>query len=82
MEYGGAEYRFPTRPDPDHPLTKLVGADNAARLAVADTLPKRIPLAKPWLAQYFYAQGYSVAEIARKLKASDTRVRAWAKGQK
>ncbi|MFV0292895.1 MAG: phage protease [Paracoccus sp. (in: a-proteobacteria)] len=45
--------------------------------ALADlaTLPRRIPLAKPWLTAYLYSQGLSIAQIARKLRISDVTVR-------
>lgn len=77
MQFGGAEYHFPKRANSSHELVALIGQDLADKLACASNLPKRIPLAKPWLARYFASQGEGAAQIARKLKSSDTAVRKW-----
>lgn len=75
---GGAEVHVAARPGPRSRLVEAVGAEAAARLAaVAHQLPRRWPLAKPWLACCLHARGLPVAEIARTLHASDVAVRGY-----
>ena len=81
MQFGGAGLHIPSRPLEDHELVVLLGRENVERLARATNIPSRIPLAKPWLAQYFRAKGDAVATIARKLKTSDNNVYKWTKMQ-
>lgn len=79
LAFGGAELSLRTSPRRGK-LVELVGQEKAAELAeVAAHLPRRIPLAKPWLAQQLHEKGLSVAEIARKLHVSDVSVRAYLK---
>ena len=80
MKFGGGEFYFPKRADSSHELVKLVGQDLTDKLGEAANIPRRIPLAKPWLALYFASQGEDVTCIARKLRASDTAVRKWNNG--
>lgn len=80
LRFGGAEVHVAGRPRARSRLVAAVGEAAAARLAaVADRLPRRWPLAKPWIAQCLHAQGLPVAEIARRLHASDVAVRGWLK---
>lgn len=61
-------------------LVEVVGREKAVALAErAGHLPRRIPLAKPWLARQLHDQDLSVAEIARKLHVSDVSVRSYLK---
>ena len=79
MQFGGAELSLRTSPRQGK-LVELFGQDRAAALAeAAGHLPRRIPLAKPWLAQQLHEKGLSVAEIARTLHVSDVSVRAYLK---
>jgi hypothetical protein len=56
------------------------GAEAAAALAAAaDRLPRRVPTGKPWIARVRYAQGWTVADIARTLHVTDVTVRAYLK---
>jgi hypothetical protein len=77
MIYGGGECYFPKRPEPGSELVKLLGREVVIQMAKRPNVPRRVPLAKPWLAHYFAAKGDSTIEIARKLKATDTTVRRW-----
>ena len=57
-------------------MAQLVGVDKAAALALAaEHLPRRVPLAKPWLAGVLRAKGLPVAEIARRMRTTDVSVR-------
>ena len=78
LAFGGAELYVASNPKGRGRVEKLFGPDRAAALAaIADRLPRRVPTAKPWIAQVLRAQGLPVAEIARRLHASDVSVRAW-----
>lgn len=80
LRFGGAEMHVAGRPRKRSRLVAAVGPEAAARLAaVAHRLPRRWPLAKPWLACCLHAQGLPVAEIARRLHASDVAVRGYLK---
>lgn len=79
LAFGGAELSVRDNPRQGQ-LVKLIGKAAAADLAMAAAhLPRRIPLAKPWLAQRLHEKGLSVAEIARTLHVSDVSVRAYLK---
>lgn len=78
LRFGGAELYIPLKPGARSPVADLLGSDAAARLsAEVDRLPRRVPTAKPWIAQVWRTQGLPVAEIARRLHASDVSVRRW-----
>ncbi len=80
LTFGGAELYLPTMPQGRSMLEKKFGRDAALAVSkAAEHLPKRIPTAKPWIAQVLKSKGYAVAEIARKLHASDVSVRGWLK---
>ena len=59
----------------------VLGFDKAKALASHPTLTrqKHLPQAKRWLCEMRARQGHSTAEIARKVRASDTVVRRWVK---
>ena len=79
MTFGGAELSLRSNPRRGR-LVDLVGHERASALAeVAGHLPRRIPLAKPWLAQQLREKGLPVAEIARTLHVSDVSVRSYLK---
>lgn len=78
LEFGGAELDIRPSPQARGRLVRLVGRDKAVALADAATgLPRRVPLAKPWIAAVWRAEGMAVAEIARRLHTSDVSVRRW-----
>ena len=81
MTFGGAELVLSRDPRRSR-LVEVVGLEAARALAEEDDrrpLPRRVPLAKPWVAQVLRGQGLSVAEIARRMHASDVAVRRWLK---
>lgn len=78
LAFGGAELSIAKHPTGRSALCDLIGADHERALAaIRDRLPRRVPLAKQWLAAVLDWQGHSVAEIARQLRVSDTAVRKW-----
>lgn len=58
-------------------VARRFGVEAVNALAGLNSVPKRIPLVKPWLTAYFFAKGDSVAAIARRLHVSDVSVRGW-----
>lgn len=80
LRFGGGELPIPEAPTLRGRLVAALGPEAAARLAaVRDRLPRRVPVASPWLARALAAQGLPVAEIARHVRASDVTVRNWIK---
>lgn len=80
LTFGGAELYLAANPKGRGRLAAAVGVEKAAALAsAAEHLPRRVPTAKPWIAQVLRTQGLTVAEIARKLHSSDVAVRRWLK---
>ena len=80
LELGGAEVHFSDAPTARSKLAQAVGQDNARRLGeTATDLNRRIPLANRWVAQVLHLRGAPVAEIARRLRVSDTTVRSYVK---
>lgn len=80
MAFGGAELYIARDPKGRGMVERELGVDTARRLSeLADRvhLPRRVPMPKPWLAGVFKSQGLPVAEIARRLHASDVAVRRW-----
>lgn len=79
LEFGGAEVWLGVAPGARSRVARLLGAERAAALA-ALPLPRRVPLGKPWIARVWRERdGLPVAEIARRLHASDVTVRGWLK---
>jgi hypothetical protein len=80
LAFGGAEFYFAARPGPDNAAVDVIGIDGVRALAAfSDKLHQRqrVPLANRWLAKMLAWQGHSIAEIARRLRASDSTVRKW-----
>lgn len=81
-EFGGAELYLATRPAGRSRLTQLVGREKSAELAkAAEYLPSRVPLGNAWAARHLHSNGWSVAQIARKLRTSDVTVRSYLKAK-
>ena len=80
MQFGGAELYIAKDPKGRGQLEALVGADRAKALGAIDhRLQRRVPLAKPWLAQCLAVRGLSANAIARTLRVTDVSVRSWLK---
>lgn len=80
LSFGGSEIRLSDTPQGKGMVERCVGPKHAAALAQALPLIHRVPLANPWLAKCLYAQGLSIAAIARRLRATDVTVRGYLKG--
>lgn len=80
LMFGGAELHLTTSPKGRSRLEAEYGPEVAVRIAeAAGHLPRRMPLAKEWIAAVWSSQGLSDAEIARRLHVTDVTVRAWRK---
>lgn len=76
LNFGGADLYLAQNPKGKSQVEALVGFEKTRALAAQDhRLPRRVPLAKKWLAQMLSWQGHSTAQIARTLRTSDTSVR-------
>lgn len=83
LTFGGAEMYLAVDPRRSK-LAEVMGVDKARALADEDAqrgLPRRVPLGKPWVAQVLKSSGLPVAEIARRMHATDVTVRKWLKAQ-
>ncbi|MGY6410649.1 MAG: helix-turn-helix domain-containing protein [Alkalilacustris sp.] len=80
LRFGGAELHIAVWPRARSAWAAFVGPEAAQRLADrAHLLPRRVPLGNPWLARCLAAEDHPTAEIARRLRASDTAVCGWLK---
>lgn len=80
LQFGGAEAYLTRSPKGRSAIAAEYGAETAARIAeAAEHLPRRMPLAKEWIAAVWSSRGLSDAEIARRLHVTDVTVRAWRK---
>ena len=82
LTFGGGELVIPKNPGRPTPYAVLVGPDGARAIcAMAHRMPKRVPLAKAWLAAMLDWQGHSATAIARQLRISDISVRRMLKAR-
>ena len=80
LAFGGAELYLTTTPKGRSRLAQMFGIEKAAAVAeAAEHMPRRVPTAKPWIAQVWHSEGKSVADICRTLHVSDVTVRGWLK---
>lgn len=78
--FGGAEVYLTRSPKGRSAIAQEFGTEKAAQIAeAAEQLPRRMPLAKEWIAAVMSSRGLSDAEIARTLHVTDVNVRAWRK---
>lgn len=81
MTFGGAELALAADPRRSK-LVEVLGIEKARALAEEDAqrgLPRRVPLGKPWVASVLRSTGLPVAEIGRRMHATDVTVRKWLK---
>jgi hypothetical protein len=77
-ELGGSEVYLPAVPAGGSRIAEIVGLERLR--ALIDRVgpgKRRVPLAKPWIAQVLRARGLPVAAIARRLSVSDVTVRSY-----
>lgn len=80
LQFGGAEIYLTISPKSRSSVVASVGRKKAVELAaISDRLPRRVPLAKPWISAVLKSKGLSTNEIARKLHTTDVSVRTWLK---
>lgn len=80
LAFGGGELYIASSPKGRARLAEVIGLDASEALAeIAHQLPRRIPTAKPWIAQCWRVEGLTTAAIARQLHVSDVAVRGWLK---
>lgn len=78
LTFGGAELYLAASPKGRSRLAEVIGIEAATDMArIAEQLPRRVPVAKPWIAQVWKSRGLSTAEIARRLHVTDVTVRGW-----
>ena len=78
LRFGGAELYLTTTPKGRSALAQEFGLETAVALAqAAEHMPRRIPLAKEWIAAVWSYRGLPDAEIARRLHVTDVTVRTW-----
>ncbi|WP_288960524.1 helix-turn-helix domain containing protein [uncultured Sulfitobacter sp.] len=80
LKFGGAELYMEGYTQRTYgKAARFLGAENFSRLQAmarrGRPFPKRVPLANPWLATALSCRGESTAEIARRLRVTDTTVR-------
>lgn len=78
--YGGTEIYIAANPKSRSSVAALVGYPKAKALAaVADRLPRRVPLVKRWRAQLYRSMGLKTVEIARRLGVAESTARSYLK---
>lgn len=81
LTFGGTELYIAPRPTRNGAICKKFGMQKAQALGkVADRLPARMPIQKPWIAKVLAANGLTGVEIARKLHVTDYTVRRYLNG--
>lgn len=79
LAFGGAPIYLPgERTHGDSRISEVIGSAKA--VALGQHLGKgmvRVPLAKPFIAAYLFANQTPIVEIARRLHVSDVSVRRW-----
>lgn len=84
LTMGGASCYFAERPQPGSEISRVIGAEGVCRIAARlkasgrrESTRIRVPLAKPWVSRYLYAEGWTIAEIARRVRVSDVTVKTY-----
>lgn len=71
LRFGGADIYLSRNPTSRSQVVEAIGREQAIALAAHPELQDGpVPLAKPWIAKVWYAQGLSKSEIARKMHVS------------
>lgn len=80
MQLGGSEVYFAEDPKGKGMVERIVGREKAAALSgLSSSLSRRVPTGNRWCAQVLRSKGLPVAEIARRLRVTDTTVRSYLK---
>jgi hypothetical protein len=79
LRFGGSRLYFPDRPGGRSNAEAVIGPENFQRLAsvLGSRLTNRVPIGNRWLVAALAAQGKSIGEIARTVRATDVSVHKW-----
>lgn len=78
LTFGGGELYIKWETEAKAELVELVGEVAAKKLADAQTrLPRRVPIAKAYISRVLFAQGLTIAQVARKVRVTDSAVRKY-----
>lgn len=78
LEFGGADLYISQGNRNGSRLVKAIGPQKTYELWLQrDRIPRRIPVARVWIAQTWISRGMSVAEVARRLRVSDVTIRKY-----
>lgn len=84
LTMGGADCYFAVQPQPGSAISTLIGTEGVSRIAHRlkasgrrESTRVRVPLAKSWVARYLYAEGWTIADIARRVRVSDVTVKTY-----
>lgn len=84
LTMGGAYCYFAVEPAPGSEISRVIGAEGVSRIGrrlKASDRPGanrvRVPLAKAWVARYLFAEGWTIADIARRVRVSDVTVKKY-----
>jgi len=83
LAVGGTHRNLAPRPSPDNMIVAAIGEEGA--LALWEEFGPnlgRVPVAKDWIGQVWYARGRNISEIARLLHVTDKTVRGWTKARR
>ena len=80
LNFGGVEVMLACDPRGRGMVEQCLGRRHVAAPAQVQPMIHRVPLANPWLAKCPYAQGLSIAAIARRLRVPDVTIRRDIKG--
>ncbi len=84
LTMGGAYCYFATEPQAGSEISRVIGTEGVGRIArrlkaggrqFANRV--RVPLAKAWVARYLFAEGWTIADIARRVRVSDVTVKSY-----
>lgn len=78
LQFGGSRLYFPDRPGGRSNAEAVIGPENFQRLAsvLGSRLTNRVPIGNRWPVAALAAQGKSIGEIARTVRATDVSVHA------
>lgn len=80
LQFGGAALYIADKPTERSALVKALGKDAAVALSQVHReqgLPEQVPTGKKWIAQVLFAQGCSIAQIARRIHMTEATVRSY-----
>ncbi|MFK5980860.1 MAG: helix-turn-helix domain containing protein [Rhizobiaceae bacterium] len=78
LAFGGAEIYLAKKPTEVSMVAQMIGVEKVGKLAKElGGMHAKVPLAKRWSAEHYLSQGWSIAKIARSVRADMATVRRW-----